>query len=299
MSQIKTVLIVDELAPEKFEREHLRFVADKLSEKVAGLNNLNAQLEQRVAERTSELETANRESEVFSYSVSHNLRAPVRAMNGFSQAVLEDYGQLLPDEGRHCLQSIREGAQEMSALIDDLLAFSRLIRMQLKKRKVDTKKMVENVIEKLSRDQNGRKIDIHTGDIPPCYGDATLLKQVWINLLSNAVKYTRRRERAVIEVGCTSHNEGDVYFVRDNGTGFDTRYADHLFGVFQRLHRAEEYEGTGVGLAIVERIIHRHGGRVWAKATEGEGATFHFTVGGATQSRSLPSIPHLLEGEQS
>jgi light-regulated signal transduction histidine kinase (bacteriophytochrome) len=279
---MKTILIVDEVVPEKFEREHLRLVTNKLSEKVAALNDLNAQLEQRVAERTSELETANRESEVFSYSVSHDLRAPVRAMNGFSRAVLEDYGELLPDEGRHCLESIREGAKEMSALIDDLLAFSRLIRTQLKRQKVNTRKLVEKVIEELTRDQHGRKIDMNTGDIPPCYGDATLLKQVWINLLSNALKYTRRRERAVIEIGSTSHNEEDVYFVRDNGTGFDMRHANHVFGVFQRLHHAEEYEGTGVGLAIVERIVHRHGGRVWANATEGEGATFHFTVGRAT-----------------
>jgi light-regulated signal transduction histidine kinase (bacteriophytochrome) len=273
---------------------NVRLLSDKLCEKVGALNDRNAQLERRVAERTSELETANRESEVFSYSVSHDLRAPVRAMNGFSQTVLEDYGELLPDEGRHCLESIRDGAKEMSALLDDLLAFSRLIRTPLKRQNVNTRKLVEKVIQELRRDQNGRKIDINTGDIPPCHGDATLLKQVWINLLSNALKYTRKRERAVIEIGCTSHNEGDVYFVRDNGTGFDMRYANHVFGVFQRLHPAEEYEGTGVGLAIVERIIHRHGGRVWANATKGEGATFHFTVGGAVQSRSSPSHPALI-----
>lgn len=273
-----------ELPPAEFGREHLRLVTNKLSEKVAALNDLNAQLEQRVAERTSELEAVNRELEVFSYSVSHDLRAPVRAMNGFSQTVLEDYGDLLPEEGRHDLESIREGAKEMGALIDHLLALSRLTRTQLKRRKVDTRKLVEDVIAELSPDQKDRKIDIKTGDIPPCQGDATLLKQVWINLLSNALKYTRKRERAVVEIGCNSNNGENVYFVRDNGTGFDMRYADKLFGVFQRLHRAEEYEGTGVGLAIVERIIHRHGGRVWANAVENEGATFYFTVGGATES---------------
>lgn len=255
----------------------------QLSEKVAAVNDLNAHLKQLVAARTSELEAANREFETFSYSVSHNLREPVRAMNGFSQAVLEDYGEFLPEEGRQYLESIREGAKEMSALIDDLLAFSRLIRTQLRRRKVNTKKLVENVIEELRRDQKGRKIDIKTAGIPPCHGDPTLLKQVWINLLSNALKYTRAREKAVVEIGCDSNDGDDVYFVRDNGAGFDMRYADNLFGVFRRLHPAEEYEGTGVGLAIVQRIIHQHGGRIWANAREDEGATFYFTLGGATE----------------
>jgi light-regulated signal transduction histidine kinase (bacteriophytochrome) len=258
-----------------------------LSKKVAALNGLNAQLEQRVAERTSALEAANRHSEAFSYSVSHDLRAPVRAMNGFSQAVLEDYGELLPDEGRHYLESIREGAKEMDALIDDLLAFSRVIQAQLQRRNVDTRKLVENVIEELSLHQKGRKIEITTGDIPPCLGDPTLLKQVWINLLSNALKYTRKRERAVVEIGCASHSGEEAYFVRDNGVGFDMHYADQLFGVFQRLPGAEEHEGTGVGLAIVERVIHRHGGRIWANSRQGEGATFYFTVAGGTENRPL------------
>lgn len=257
------------------------------------IHRLNAELEERVAHRTEELEAANKELESFSYSVSHDLRAPLRAVDGFSQAMLEDYGPQLPEEGRHCLQTIREGAQRMGRLIDDLLTLSRLGRLPLSKRAVETGNLVRAVLEDLSPQREGRQIEVSVAELPVCQGDAVLLKQVWINLLSNAFKYTRRREKAVIEVGCkrepiaaedhggpekrTSEN---VYFVRDNGTGFDMRYADKLFGVFQRLHREEEYEGTGVGLAIVQRIVHRHGGRVWAEAAEDHGATFFFTLGG-------------------
>jgi PAS domain S-box-containing protein len=256
------------------------------------IHRLNAELEERVAQRTAELEAANKELESFSYSVSHDLRAPLRAVDGFSQAVLEDYGPQLPEEGRRCLQTIREGAQRMGTLIDDLLTFSRLGRLPLSKRTVETGDLVRAVLEDLSSQRAGRQIEVSVAELPVCQSDAVLLRQVWINLLSNAFKYTRLREKAVIEVGCKREpiaaedgggpekktNE-NVYFVRDNGTGFDMRYADKLFGVFQRLHREEEYEGTGVGLAIVRRIVHRHGGRVWAEAAEDHGATFCFTLG--------------------
>lgn len=255
------------------------------------IHRLNAELEQRVAQRTAELEAANKELESFSYSVSHDLRAPLRAVDGFSQAMLEDYGPQLPEEGRRCLQTIREGAQRMGRLIDDLLTFSRLGRLPLSKRAVETGDLVRAVLEDLSSQRVGRQIEVSVAELPVCQGDAVLLKQVWINLLSNAFKYTRRREKAVIEVGCKREpiaakdhggpeKKSNVYFVRDNGTGFDMRYADKLFGVFQRLHSEEEYEGTGVGLAIVQRIVHRHGGRVWAEAAEDHGATFFFSLGG-------------------
>jgi PAS domain S-box-containing protein len=242
------------------------------------IQELNAQLEERVIERTAKLEAANHELEAFSYSVSHDLRAPLRAVDGFSQAMLEDYAALLPEEGRRYLETIRHGAQKMGALIDDLLTFSRLSRQPLQFQEINTVSLVRGVLEDLRLDEIDRQLDVRLGVLPPCQGDPALLRQVWINLLSNAVKYTRKRDHAVVEIGCEATPEGNVYFVRDNGTGFDMRYYDKLFGVFQRLHRAEDYEGTGVGLAIVQRIIHRHGGRVWAEAAVDQGACFYFTL---------------------
>jgi PAS domain S-box-containing protein len=242
------------------------------------VRRLNAELEQRVIQRTAELQEANKELEAFSYSVSHDLRAPLRAMDGFSQAVLEDYGPQLPEEGRRGLQTIREEAQKMGTLIDDLLTFSRLSRLPLQKQKVNNDKLVRSVVDDLSAQQTKRQIEVRVGELPESVGDPALLKQVWINLLSNAFKYTRHRAAALVEAGCLRESGEDIYFVRDNGTGFDMRYASKLFGVFQRLHRAEDYEGTGVGLAIVQRIVHRHGGRVWADAAVNRGATFFFTL---------------------
>jgi PAS domain S-box-containing protein len=248
------------------------------------IHRLNTELEQRVTERTDELQAANKELEAFSYSVSHDLRAPLRAVDGFSQAVLEDFGPQLPEEGRHYLETIRQGAQKMGALIDDLLTFSRLSRAPLNRQEVNTARLVRDVLDDMNPLHARRQIDLRIGELPPCAGDPALLRQVWINLLSNAFKYSQNREAAVVEVGCEASPEGDVFFVRDNGTGFDMRYADKLFGVFNRLHRAEDYEGTGVGLAIVQRIIHRHGGRVWADAAVDRGATFRFTLRQETKS---------------
>jgi PAS domain S-box-containing protein len=248
------------------------------------IGQMNIELEQRVTQRTAQLEAANKELEAFSYSVSHDLRAPLRAVDGFSQAVLEDYGPQLPEACRQDLQTIRQSAQKMGELIDDLLAFSRLSRLPLSKSAVDTGKLVRNALQELSLQQQGRQIDIRIAELPPSQADPALLKQVWVNLLSNALKYTGKREAPRVEIGCAREKNHPVYFVRDNGTGFDMKYAHKLFGVFQRLHRAEDYEGTGVGLAIVQRVVHRHGGRVWAESAKDRGATFYFTLEGETNS---------------
>jgi len=242
------------------------------------VKRLNAELEQRVSQRTVQLEAANKDLEAFSYSVSHDLRAPLRAVDGFSEAVLADCAPLLPEKNQRHLQRIRAGAQRMGALIDDLLTFSRLSRLPLARRPADMTKLVRETIEELAPQQEGRKVELRCGDLPLCHGDPALLKQIWVNLLSNALKYTRKRDIASIDIGCKTDSGENVYFVRDNGTGFDMRFAEKLFGVFQRLHRAEDYEGTGVGLAIVQRIVHRHGGRIWVEAQENRGATFYFTL---------------------
>jgi PAS domain S-box-containing protein len=262
------------LALEALETEQQRNQAEQK------VHQLNAELERRVLERTAQLEAANKELEAFSYSVSHDLRAPLRAVNGFAGMVLHEFGPQVPADARHYLERIRNGAKRMGELIDDLLAFSRLSRESMSCRVVDSLKLLQAVLEESAPQREGRQIEIKVGHLPPCCGDPALLKQVWVNLISNAIKYTGGRESAIIEIGCEQNNGKNIFFVRDNGAGFNMKYANKLFGVFQRLHRADEFEGTGVGLAIVQRIIHRHGGRIWADAAEGHGATFYFTIEG-------------------
>jgi PAS domain S-box-containing protein len=273
--------IVPFLSEDGKPRQYVAIRADITGRKAAEdtILRLNADLERRVSERTAQLEAANRELEAFSYSVSHDLRAPLRAIDGFSQAVLEDFGPKLPDEGMRSLQTIRNSAQYMGALIDALLTLARLNRHELNRKAIDTGSLVRGVLNELGSPWPGRHVEIRLGDLPHSSGDSLLVRQVWVNLLSNALKYTGKREHALIEVGCEKTSGCGTFYVRDNGAGFDMRYAGKLFGVFQRLHRVEEFEGTGVGLAIVQRIVARHGGRVWAEGEVDRGATFHFTLG--------------------
>jgi signal transduction histidine kinase len=228
----------------------------------------------------SELQATNAELNAFSYSVSHDLRAPLRAIDGFSRIVIDDDQGELSDSQRRYLGLVRDNTQVMGRLIDDLLSFSRLASKPVSVRTVQTAELVEDLEGELLRDQNGRTVEFVNGELPSVQADPALLRQVFANLLSNAVKYSRQREDPRITVDSEMHDDERVFLVRDNGVGFDMRYAEKLFQVFQRLHRAEDYEGTGVGLAIVQRIVTRHGGRVWAVSKPGEGATFYFTLNG-------------------
>ncbi len=237
-----------------------------------------AELEARVAERTAQLEVSNKELEAFSYSVSHDLRAPLRAMDGFSRILQDEYAPDLPDEAQRYLKLVRDNAQQMGNLIDHLLAFSRLGRREIQKEWVNPAQLVQEVLDELTAAQPERDIEVTIGDLPLCQADPALLRQVFANLLDNALKYTKTRNHAIIDIGYSNQDGDTVFFVKDNGVGFDMQYANKLFGVFQRLHRAEEYEGNGVGLATVQRIIHRHGGRIWAESAVDKGAVFYFTL---------------------
>lgn len=242
------------------------------------IRRLNADLERRVAHRTAQLEAANRELEAFSYSVSHDLRAPLRAIDGYTRILLEEYGPGLDDEGRRICSVICSGARTMGKLIDDLLSLSRVGRAPIQRSPVDMAGTARSVFFEITTREERERIDFRVGFLPPASGDPSLLRQVWANLLSNAVKFSSGKDLAVIEITGEDQDEETVYSVRDNGAGFDMAYADKLFGVFQRLHGARQFEGTGVGLAIVHRIVTRHGGRVWAEAEVGNGATFHFSI---------------------
>jgi signal transduction histidine kinase len=239
---------------------------------------LNRELEQRVIERTAELETANKELEAFSYSVSHDLRAPLRHIDSYAQILTDEAGPMLGEDNGRLLKAINNSARNMGQLIDDLLGFSRIGRVQLDTERVDLKHLCEETIRSLEPDTRGRNIRWTVRELPFVQGDRSMLRQVFVNLLGNAVKYTRDRSPAEIEIGCQNGKSNeDVVFVRDNGAGFNMKYADQLFGVFQRLHAKEEFEGTGIGLANVNRIIGRHGGRCWAEGVVGDGATFYFS----------------------
>ncbi len=232
------------------------------------------QAEDEIQQRTAELQAANKELEAFSYTVSHDLRAPVRAMIGFTRILSEEHASQLSDEAQRYLRRVVDNAEKMGNLVDDLLEFSRLGRQTMNTQTAAPDKIARQVWGELAAEREGRAVEFTLGDLPPCRADPALLKQVIFNLLANAIKFTRGREPAEIEFGCREENGETVYFVRDNGAGFDMQYAGKLFGVFQRLHRTSEFEGTGVGLAIVQR----HGGRIWAESEVGKGAIFYFSI---------------------
>jgi PAS domain S-box-containing protein len=236
-------------------------------------------LDQELAKRAAELETTNKELESFAYSVSHDLRAPLRHTVGFAELLQKQASSSLDDKSRRYMQLILESSKRMGNLIDDLLGFSRIGRAETNKSEVDMESLVGEVVAELGQETKDRNIDWNIGPLPVCYGDRSMLKVVLMNLLSNAVKFTRIRKRVEIEIGCADRCEDQAeLFVRDNGAGFDMQYVDKLFGVFQRLHLAEEFEGTGIGLATVQRIIHRHGGEVRAEGAVDQGAAFYFSL---------------------
>jgi len=238
------------------------------------IQQLNSDLEKQAAQ----LQVAHKELEAFSYSVSHDLRAPLRAIDGYTRILVEDYEAILDEEGKRVCGIISAEARRMGQLIDDLLAFSRLGRKEMYSSNIDMKALVVSVLNDLEKEEDRERIDLKIASLPSVKADSSLIRQVWINLLSNAIKFTSKRDRAAIEVGSKSTNDEVIYYVRDTGAGFDMEYANKLFGVFQRLHSESEFEGTGVGLAIVQRIVRRHGGRVWAEGEVDRGATFYFAL---------------------
>lgn len=235
------------------------------------------ELNKDLAEKNAELEALNQELEAFTYSVSHDLRAPLRTLNGYSEILKEEHGKDISDEGKKLLGFISNNALRMGKLIDSLLTLSYLGRKDLQKNPVDMNQLVSEVVSEL-KDASDESIVFKIADLPAAMADRALLKQVMINLISNAIKYSSKKEKPVIEIGAKKENEKTVYFIKDNGAGFDMNYYDKLFGVFQRLHSSNEFEGTGAGLAIVQRIIKKHHGMVWAEARPDEGATFYFSI---------------------
>ncbi len=263
----------------KHGEDEIGQLTDSFNQMLGRLQDLTQDLEFRVKQRTSQLEAANKELEAFSYSVSHDLRAPLRHVDGFAGLLAKSDGGTLSPKGRNYLAQIQDSAKQMGMLVDDLLVFARMGRAEMKPTPVNLQQLAEETIEGLKPDTQQRNVRWIRGVFPTVNGDRPMLRQVLVNLFSNAVKYSRPRDPAEIEFGSRDGADGDVVmFVRDNGVGFDMKYADKLFGVFQRLHRAEDFEGTGIGLANVHRIILRHGGRVWAESQLNVGSTFFFSL---------------------
>jgi signal transduction histidine kinase len=262
--------------PTQEEMSLLQSLADITAVTIENVN-VYAELEQRVADRTAQLEAANKELEAFSYSVSHDLRAPLRSILGYSDILKEDNYDQLNESGKQILDTVQQNARKMNTLIEDLLQFSKLGKKPLEKTQVNSQKLVQHIIEEMDPVLTA-KARISVSEMYPVEADISLLKQVWINLIGNAIKYSSKKEHPVIEIGSYKSGNEITFVVKDNGAGFDTRYADKLFGAFQRLHKYAEFPGTGVGLALVQRIINRHGGKVWAEGKVDQGAAFYFTL---------------------
>lgn len=264
---------------EKEKRAQELIIANReLKNAEDNIRKLNEELEQKVVERTAELEAVNKELGSFSYSVSHDLRAPIRAINGYTRIIVEDYGEKLDEEGNKVLRSIIHNSKKMGELIDDLLAFSKLGRKQVTLAEISMSNLVQSLIHDLMFEE-GEKIPVfELSALPVANVDQSLISQVWINLISNAIKYSKYKSITTIEIGAYEEGNMVVYYIKDSGAGFDMQYYDKLFGVFQRLHSQEEFEGTGIGLAIVQKIIDRHKGTVWAESILDEGTTFYFSL---------------------
>lgn len=271
-----------ELAYQNDEKEkravELTIANSKIEKAKDDIRTLNERLERKVIERTAQLESINKELESFSYSVSHDLRAPIRAISGYAKILEEDYSEKFDSDGTIVLQSIMRNSKKMGELIDDLLAFSKLGRKQVMVSEINMTALVELVREDLVFENGENVPEFDVKILLPAKGDQALIKQVWINLISNAIKYSKHKSKTKIEIGSYEKDDLVVYYVKDNGAGFDMQYYDKLFGVFQRLHSQQEFEGTGIGLAIVEKIVQRHNGTVWAESVLNEGSCFYFSL---------------------
>lgn len=267
----------------KIDGTHYGFVkiAHDLTERKKAeeeIKKLNETLEHKVIERTLELEAANKELESFSYSVSHDLRAPLRHVGGFVDLLIKNSSAQLDETGLRYLNIISESSKEMGNLIDALLTFSRLGRAELQRTKIDSKSMVIRLLKTFPEEFEGKNIEVKISELPSIMGDESLINQVWVNLISNALKYSKNKEKPIIEIGSKIEKEETIFYIKDNGAGFDMKYADKLFGVFQRLHKVKDFEGVGIGLANVNRIVLKHGGKCWAEGEVGKGATFSFSI---------------------